>query len=301
MTLHQLVVSSGSAYDGRMLPLGLVYDKDICFQFCRKQDYFGNCLVKQTSTEDRVAINKMFYRFPYLYGRSGTLYRSSGLPAVNRDIWIEKVTGRKPGAVDKQIEGEHRSGEEVQSETPKTSVDVFNDVLKMMNDTPPDDSTNVTALREEVDQLKERLEQQELQATKADVERQHSIRQLQHQLAASKHSENMLKSTVSVLRRQIFQSKRQHKEAVRASNSARTRAETAEQNAKVLNKALETTIKQLKKEKQLQVTKDAAADADQRLAKIWTEMKKLKEAERRKRSASDGPAGVESKKARTGT
>lgn len=52
------------------------------------------------------------------------------------------------------------------------------------------------------------------------------------------------------------------------------------------------------KSQDLEAAKKAAIDADERVLKIWAEMKKSKEAERRKRGAGDDTAGPEAKKAR---
>lgn len=287
-------------------------------------------------------LEQVFYQFPFICGRNGKELKHHGLMARNYEHWIERVTGLVSPSTDKREKGrsmELQSGilwskspkvpqmamkvpteplqptqqpqqpQLTQSEKPTSSAEAFNQVLKMMNDTPADNSTEIDDLQE-VKELGRKLQAQDQRCSNLQAE---------HKKATELKEEQ--RNTIKLTREELWSTKQAHaglkveneklQITTRQTNHLRIRLQEAYDDAKKGRKAAEQELGGCKesltkkdeqlaeKTQQLEAAKTAASDADERVMKIWTEMKKSKESEQRKRG--DGAIGSEAKKAKLGS
>jgi myosin heavy subunit len=292
-------------------------------------------------------LEQVFYQFPFICGRNGKELKHHGLMARNYEHWIERVTGLVSPSIDKREKGrsmELQSGillskspkvpemalkvptkplqppqqpqqpQLTQSEKPTSSAEAFNQVLKMMNDTPADNNTEIDDVQEEVKELGRKLQAQDQRCSNLQAE---------HKKATELKEEQ--RNTIKLTREELWSTKQAHaglkveneklQITTRQTNHLRIRLQEAYDDAKKGRKAAEQELGGCKesltkkdeqlaeKTQQLEAAKTAASDADERVMKIWTEMKKSKESEQRKRGAGDGAGaiGSEAKKAKFGS
>ncbi|KAJ8115429.1 hypothetical protein OPT61_g2922 [Boeremia exigua] len=286
MTMSRLVYFIDEMEQGHVLPIGLAYDETVCAKYYYNRKHQGDKPITQTITLRKAVINDTFYRFPFMYRRCGTRCVNEGLSAANRDHWIEKVTGEK--RVIAKTMNKH------QPDKPKTSTEVFKDVLRMVNETPSNDRAEIEALRKENERLKSKLALQKKQVSNEEQKHRKSLKALTVELAKTKQSEACLDGTKRYLDKQLHKYKYCWKEEEQASCAANKRAETAEANAK---KAAEENSRQLvENARRLEAAEKAAADAEDRVLRIWTEMKKVKDVGGSKRDSGDSTSDTQSKK-----
>jgi hypothetical protein len=120
--------------------------------------------------------------------------------------WIEEATSEDAdfGDVSAKLEPRNMEPGRTVPEKPKTSVEAFNQVLKMMNETPPASGTEVRTLCEEVDELKRELRAQDEQcstlqanhsrAVEINEEQRAAVNIAAEELAAAEQSHTSLES-----------------------------------------------------------------------------------------------------------
>lgn len=131
------------------LPSGVAHSESLVQGFTRR---CHKVKVKQTGTGEKVEMYHELFNFPYAYGRCNS-FNYDRLGTSCRARWIEKVTGKPPFKI-KVIRLKVGMKEVKKEEV--SSTEVFNEVLKMMNDVPPDNSTEPEALRKDLSGTKER-------------------------------------------------------------------------------------------------------------------------------------------------
>ncbi len=273
MTMRHLRTALRNVERGdKILPVGIAYDRQICVKYHCEPMYQGDVLVTQAHTKTSVLMDNLFYRFPFQFGRSGVPYSSESLLAKNRDFYVDKVTGGRSMAANEI--------NEPQSDKPKSSNEAFEEVLQMMNETPSNGDVGIGALQRENIALKAKLADQTEQARSNEQIHRTLLRNLTEKLAVTKQAEADLNETNLGFREQARKSRHRRKRAQR--------------EVKALQKAVEEKDQLLAEQtRRLQAAEQAAADADERVLKIWTEMKRARDSEDNKRKADEGASDAQ--------
>lgn len=293
MTVQKLRQFLGEAYDGTIEPpTGIAYERMIVLACLQKRPGIQNEVgkLKQLSSGNTVDVKLCFYRFPFTYGCGGKVMRCDCLTAGNRLNWIQTITGRNPGA--------NQSTDGSQSEQPKSPAEAFNEVLQMINDAPPDTSAEIDALRQEINGLEEKLKVQGARVSSLEREHDKTVRHNQEQLedikckeeklAASRRSEAKLQIQHKALETDLSRSKFRERQLQQMLTDVSNDRRAAKERVGILEQTVRERDRQLSaKSQDLEVAKKAAIDADERVLKIWAEMKS-----KRRRGAREALATI---------
>ncbi|KAH6633283.1 hypothetical protein C7974DRAFT_168665 [Boeremia exigua] len=304
MTMSQLTISLGMEYSGIVaLPIGLAYDQQVYdkYQFFHKTR--GSIRITQISTGTQVRINPAFYYFPFLYGRFGTPYQKPGLLAINREHWMEKVTGVAPtkegkpmvekSSLEKPSMG-NPLAKKPSVEKPESSAAALEEVLRMMNESPSLNSAQVAALENDIAALKTQLADRHKLILSMKLQHHTALASLADELEVASSSKAALSHDLAALKTKLSSSETLWKQS---STAADRRAAAAEKRVGFLEQAAKQNDQQLaEKSKQLEAAQKEAVNADERVMKIWAEMKRTKATENGKRKGSENPSTAQAKK-----
>ncbi|KAF3033300.1 hypothetical protein E8E11_003847 [Didymella keratinophila] len=278
MTSKKLTRLTGGTYYGHEeLPFGLAYDSRIASAYIDRRPLrpIPEISFRKDEDGDDVHLNRRFYQFPFIQRVTGLVLPSDDKLDKLRamELQLGKLTHKSPKVSKASPEVPLIPPQPPQPEKPTSSVEAFNEVLKMMNDIPADNGAEMNALQEEVKELREKLRAQDKRFSNLLAEHKEATELNEEQRAAIKLTTEELRSA-----------KRAHAGLKNATQSIKKKDEQLAE-----------------KDQQSRAAKKAAADADERVLKIWAEMKKSKESEQRKRGAGGNASGSEAKKTKLGS
>jgi uncharacterized protein YehS (DUF1456 family) len=279
------------------LPFGVAFPESLVQSFTRR---CGKVKVKQTGIGEEVEIYHDFFNFPYAYGRCNS-FKYDRLGASCRAHWIKKVTGESPSKI-KVIRPKFGMKEVKNQEV--SSTEAFNEILKMMNDNPPDNSAELEALHKDLSGTKKRLwvnENEKERLTNELLAAGHDQADAEKRIKALKSDREGFKKIADEYTARYSNAYKDLQASYKQREKEEAEHEQEIEKSKKLNariKTLEALLKE--KDKDLTVVRKEAETAKEQVIKIWATMKKAKEVDERKRKTGNNAVGVEAKKARTG-
>ncbi|KAF9699994.1 hypothetical protein EKO04_001300 [Ascochyta lentis] len=271
-TQHSGYVENG--HGAVNLPQGIAYPREVAQQFARPG--------LSTKCASWMKQDNIF--FPFSYDGSGQLRAEDALAACDRWNWIKKVTGTHPAILEVEAEPE--------PERPESTIDAFNEVIRMVNETSYRDSAEVEVLRKELSQLKAlhfdltaRADEAERQLASANKAHKEKIVKVRHEArnANDNYTGHILGLRTQILKigQDLAHAQLQLVQQTKRSDSCENQLSAAEARIKTLEHLQE------ERDQKVKDSEKEAATAREQVMEIWAEMKKLEDAGRKKKRSED--------------
>jgi len=244
------------------------------------------------------------YNFLFSYTMDNTLKsgQHGWLTGAQRQEWIHQVTGVDPGSKSRKA-FERNMIKQTPPQKPISSTEAFDEVLKMMNDTPSDNTAKLEALRKELSKVKAKLataEEDNVLSAKQTKLAQAALAKAEAHNRTMRTDRDSFKKLADEYTQRYRTAHTDRKASYRQRKEEMNNLEQEEEKMRALTRANKMLGQALKeKDQELRAIRIEAGTAKEQVLRIWTMMKTAKEMEGRKRKTCGDADELGPKKARS--